>query len=153
MMKILSLAVIYILLLASCKNPVQQSAENPLQGVWKLITGTTIEKKDTLVTDYQKGKSFIKIIQGRHFAFLGHDLNKGQDSMAFFSSGGGTCTVKDSTYTEHLEYCNARDWENNDFHFIYKLNKDTLLITGIERIDSIGINRINIEKYIREKKD
>lgn len=57
-------------------------------GTWKLMTGTLIENGDTTVTDYTKNKSFIKIINGTHFAFLEHDLSKGKDSAADFVAGG-----------------------------------------------------------------
>jgi hypothetical protein len=80
-----------------------------------------------------------------------HDLNKGKDSIAEFSSGGGSYTLKDSSYTEHLEYCNDRQWEGNDFSFTVTISNDTLIQQGIEKIDSIGVNRLNIEKYIRLK--
>lgn len=122
-----------------------------IQGTWRLISGTTIERDDTVVTSYLNGKSFIKIINKTHFAFVGHDLNKGRDSASFFSSGGGTYELKDSAYTEHLEYCNAREWEGNDFHFTIKISADTLQQQGVEKIDSIGVNRINIERYVRLK--
>ena len=83
---------------------------------------------------------------------MGHDLVKGKDTAsAFFSSGGGTYNLKDSSYTEHLEYCNAREWEGNSFSFTIKINGDTLIQSGIEKIDSIGVNRINVEKYVRLK--
>lgn len=137
----------------SCNSNIRQKAskENDLlmQGTWKLISGTTIEKNDTVVTSYVNGKSFIKIINQTHFAFMGHDLNKGKDSTAFFSSGGGIYELHDSAYTEHLEYCNAREWEGNDFHFTVHVSNDTLVQQGVEKIDSIGVNRINIEKYTR----
>jgi hypothetical protein len=142
--------------LICCNNKIQEetskSNDFSIQGTWKLISGTTIEKKGTVVTDYLNGKSFIKIIDKTHFAFMGHDLDKGKDSSAFFSSGGGTYQLNDSAYTEHLEYCNAREWEGNDFHFTVHINNDTLVQQGIEKIDSIGVNRINIEKYVRLKK-
>src|SRR5688572_11483249 len=51
-----------------------------IKGTWKLISGTLIEKNDTTTTDYTKGKSFIKIINDTHFAFLLHDLKQGKDS-------------------------------------------------------------------------
>jgi hypothetical protein len=82
----------------------------------QLITGTHIEKNDTVVTDYTKNISFIKIINDTHFAFLQHDLSKGKDSSAaVFVAGGGSYSLSDSLYTEHLEYCSAREWEGNDF--------------------------------------
>ena len=95
------------LLLVACNSSVKQepsaTEKLPIQGTWKLISGTTIEKNDTTITDYSKERSFIKIINATHFAFLGHDLNKGKDS-AFFSSGGGKYELDDTAYTEHLEY-------------------------------------------------
>lgn len=125
----------------------------PIEGTWKLQTGTLIEKGDTTVTDYTKKLSFIKIINGDHFAFFNHDLNKGKDTAtAAFSAGGGRYTLKDSTYTEHLEYCSDRQWEGNDFTFTITINNDTLVQTGIEKIESAGVNRLNIERYVKVKK-
>jgi hypothetical protein len=122
-----------------------------LEGSWQLLTGTLIENGDTAVTDYTKNVSFIKIINDTHFAFMQHDLNKGQDSGAVFVSGGGRYTLTDSLYTEHLEYCSARNWEGNDFSFTVTIKGDTLIQSGAEIIESEGINRLNIEKYIRMK--
>ena len=133
----------------SVDKKVTDDSAPPIQGTWKLLSGTLIENNDTVVTDYTKDKSFIKVINATHFAFMGHDLNKGKDSAAFFSSGGGKYELKDSAYTEHLEYCNAREWEGNDFHFTVTISNDTLIQQGVEKIDSIGVNRLNIEKYIR----
>lgn len=82
---------------------------------------------------------------------MGHDVNKEKDSTAFFSSDGGIYQLNDSAYTEHLEYSNAREWEGNDFHFTIRFSNDTLMQQDIEKIDSIGVNRINTEKYIRLK--
>ena len=123
----------------------------PIQGTWKLLTGITIEKGDSTITDYTKKLEFIKIINKTHFAFLNHDLNKGKDSVAVFSAGGGSYSLTDSSYTEHLEYCSDRQWEGNDFKFVVTINNDTLVQKGIEKIENIGVNRINIEKYIRIK--
>jgi hypothetical protein len=143
-----------IITFASCNSVPAKQSENarvPIQGTWKLLTGTLIEKNDTTVTDYTKGQEFIKIINNTHFAFLNHDLNKGKDSAAVFVAGGGNYTLNDSLYIEHLVYCSDRQWEGNDFQFHITINNDTLTSQGIEKIDSIGVNRINIEKYVRVK--
>ena len=138
--------------LLSCQSssPAHEAApvSNPLAGTWKLITGTLIEKGDTVVTSYTKDRSFIKIINDTHFAFLHHDLKKGKDS-AIYSSGGGSYSLTDSLYTERLEYCTAREWEGHDFAFAIEIKNDTLIQSGVEKVESAGVNRINIEKYVR----
>lgn len=143
-------------LLLSCQTKPQsdvvQQAALPITGTWQLISGTTIEKGDTSVTYYTKNLSFIKIINDTHFAFLKHDLTKGKDSTASFGAGGGHYTLKDSTYTEHLEYCSDREWEGNDFPFTITITNDTLVQQGVEKVEGAGINRLNIERYVRLKK-
>ncbi|QHT69246.1 hypothetical protein GXP67_22715 [Rhodocytophaga rosea] len=142
-------------LLIACGKETAQNIPNqmatPIAGTWKLLTGTIIEKGDTTVTDYTKNVSFIKVINDTHFAFMQHDLTKGKDSAAVFSSGGGRYSLTDSVYTEHLEYCTAREWEGHDFTFTVSMRNDTLIQQGIEKIESEGINRLNIEKYVKVK--
>src|SRR4051794_19358541 len=127
--------IVISMIFLSCGS---QSARNtsastglPIAGTWKLLKGTLVEKGNTTVTDYTKNTSFIKIINDTHFAFLQHDLDKGKDS-AVFVAGGGRYTLKDSSYTEHLEYCNDRQWEGNDFKFTISVKNDTLVIKGVE---------------------
>jgi hypothetical protein len=155
MKRITAIALICILLV-SCKEKTTTNASTqsslPLTGTWRLLTGTTIEKGDTVVTDHTKNLSFIKIINDTHFAFLQHDLNKGKDSVATFVAGGGSYSLRDSSYTEHLEYCSAREWEGNDFKFTISIKNDTLIQSGVEKVESAGVDRINIEKYVRVKK-
>ncbi len=144
------------LMFVSCGTKTSPATEQittlPIAGTWQLISGTTIEKGDTTVTWYTKNLSFIKIINDSHFAFLKHDLKKGKDSTVAFGAGGGPYTLKDSTYTEHLEYCSDREWEGNDFSFTVTVKNDTLIQQGIEKVENAGINRLNIEKYVRLKK-
>jgi hypothetical protein len=121
----------------------------PLEGTWKLISGTLIEKGDSTVTDYTGNESMIKIINASHFAFLRHDLNKGQDSTAVFVAGGGVYTLEGDQYTEHLEYCSAREWEGNTFQFTVTLEGDTLTQEGVEKVEELGVERLNVEKYVR----
>jgi hypothetical protein len=144
-----------ILVAASCHVKTNSTEESnktalPIEGTWKLISGTVIEKGDTTVTDYTKDLSFIKIINDSHLAFLSHDVNA-PDSSKSFDAGGGKYSLKDSSYTEHLEYCKEREWEGHDFTFTVSIKNDTLIQSGIEKVDNAGINRLNIEKYVRLK--
>ncbi|MDF2187684.1 hypothetical protein [Paraflavitalea sp. CAU 1676] len=155
-MRLTTTALLFSLLAACQQTPSEPAAEvatkpaaTAVTGTWKLLTGTLIQKGDTTVTDYTKGQSFIKIINDSHFAFLHHDLSKGKDSAALYSSGGGSYILKDTLYTEHLEYCTARQWEGNNFEFTVTIKGDTLIQKGIEKIQDLGVDRLNIEKYVR----
>lgn len=145
-------AILLVVLFASCnpknQEPNRASAPHAIAGTWKLLTGTLIEAKDTTVTDYTRQVSFIKIINDTHFAFLEHDIHPRTDS-AVFVAGGGPYSLHDSLYTEHLEYCNSREWEGHDFPFVYSISGDTLILTGREKVENLGVDRINIEKYVR----
>lgn len=143
------ICLIIILLFRSCVDNASNTSSNSVEGTWKLISGTIIEKGDTTVTVYNKNVSFIKMLNKTHFAFLQHDLKKGQDSNAIFVSGGGRYSLINNNYTEHLEYCSARNWEGNDFNFTISVKGDTLIQTGVEKVENLGINRLNIEKYVR----
>jgi hypothetical protein len=138
-----------ILLFVSCGT--KNSNTLPLTGTWRLISAETTERDSTFSTFNPKTK-MIKIINESHFAFFNHDLNNGKDSTnAIFFGGGGKYTLKDSIYTENLEYFNNRQWENNKFEFVVKIQNDTLIQEGIEKLEKLGINRIITEKYVREK--
>ncbi len=154
-MKLVKQQILFILItttLLSChsanhhEQPVKISI--PLEGTWRLISGTTIIKNDTTVTDYTRDQKMIKIINATHFAFLKHDLTHGKDS-AIYESGAGKYTLEGNQYTEHLDFCNAREWEGHTFNFTVSINKDTLLQTGIEKLENLGVDRFIIEKYTR----
>jgi hypothetical protein len=132
----------------SCQTKPKQNPL-PIIGTWALVSATRTEKDSTFSTFNPKVK-MIKIINASHFAFLSHDLKGGKDSTtAAYTAGGGAYTLKDSVYTEHLEYFIDRQWENNTFEFVVKVEKDTLIQTGIEKIEKLGINHIIVEKYKR----
>ncbi|MGZ8541396.1 MAG: hypothetical protein ACXWV6_12145 [Chitinophagaceae bacterium] len=140
-------------LLVSCETKTNniESSMPHIEGTWELISGTTIVKDDTTFTDYTKGQKMIKVINSSHFAFLRHDLNKGKDSTAIFDSGGGRYTLTGDQYTEHLDYCNHREWEGHSFNFKVAVKNDTLIQSGTEKVEEAGIDRIIIEKYFRVK--
>ncbi|MBF7090924.1 hypothetical protein IUY40_05155 [Flavobacterium sp. ALJ2] len=139
--------------LTSCNDKNNQetaSIRKDIEGTWRLISAEITEKDSTFSTFDPKTK-MIKIINDSHFAFFNHDLNNGKKEDALFFGGGGKYTLKDSTYTENLEYFNNRDWENSKFDFTVKIKNDTLIQKGVEKIEKLRINRIIIEKYVREK--
>ena len=136
-------------LLTSCNNAKEQESID-IQGTWRLISAETTEKDSTFSTFNTKSK-MIKIINDNHIAFFNHDLNNGKKADSLFFGGGGKYTLKDSTYTEHLEFFNLRNWENNKFTFVIKVSNDTLTQKGGEKVEKLGVNRIIIEKYIRVK--
>lgn len=137
------------LFLISCNNNAATQQPIAIEGSWQLLGATTIQNGDTTNSVNAATEKMVKIINATHFAFLRHDVNKGKDSTAVYSSGGGAYTLKGNQYTEQLEYCSAREWEGHRFEFTVTITGDTLLQTGIEKIDSLGINRTIVEKYIR----
>jgi len=147
--------IITAIIFLSCNNATQSEKPAktmlPIEGTWELISGAAITKNDTVFTDYTKNLRMIKIINDTHFAFLKHELNKGKDS-AIYESGGGSYSLTDSQYTEHLDYCNYREWEGHTFQFTVAIKNDTLTQTGIEKLENLGIDRVIIEKYVRTKK-
>ena len=148
----LSISILFLFFIIACKetteNNLQTTPAIAIQGTWKLLTGTLIEKGATTITDYTTDRSFIKIINDSHFSFLNHTLRK---DTTDFSAGGGRYTLNGNSYTEHLEYYSAKEWEGHDFPLTVTITGDTLVQSGVEKIESQGINRINTEKYIRVK--
>jgi len=122
-----------------------------LNGTWALVSGTTITKGVSTVTDYTKDQQMIKIINDTHFAFLKHDLNTKKDSSNHFDAGGGSYTLKGDQYTEHLDFYADKNWEAKTFNFTVTIKGDTLIQKGIEKVENENIDRIIIEKYIRLK--
>ena len=121
----------------------------PIQGTWRLITGTVITKGVPVVTDYTKGSSFIKIRNGSHFAFLKHDINVPRESANHFDAGGGSYTLSGDQYTEHLDYYSSPKWEGNTFKFTVTISNDTLVEQGLEKVEAENVDRTIIERYVR----
>ena len=145
-------AISVLLILLSCnthKADLQDKEFLPVEGTWQLITGTLIENGDTTITDYTKSQRMIKIINATHFSFLNHDLKKGKDSTAVFVAGGGRYSLEGNHYTEYLDYCSDRPWEGHTFPFMISIQNDTLTQKGIEKVEDAGVERLNIEKYVR----
>jgi hypothetical protein len=129
----------------------EKQSTSSLEGTWQLISATSTEKDSTFSTFNPKVK-MIKIINASHFAFLSHDITGAKDSTrAAYTAGGGTYTLKDSLYTENLEYFIDPQWENHKFEFVVKIQNDTLVQKGVEKLEKLGIDRVIVEKYVRLK--
>jgi hypothetical protein len=129
----------------------EKQSTSSLEGTWQLISATSTEKDSTFSTFNPKMK-MIKIINASHFAFLSHDITGAKDSTrAAYTAGGGTYTLKDSLYSENLEYFIDPQWENHKFEFVVKIQNDTLVQKGVEKLEKLGIDRVIVEKYVRLK--
>jgi hypothetical protein len=156
-MKTYYLASFLLLTLAACNNQSKEVTEAPkaagttLDGTWHLISSKSIQKGDTTVTTPPKDQEMFKMFNATNFAFFTHDLVHGKTAKPYYSSGAGTYTLAGNDYTEHLAYCDARDWENRDFKFKLTVSNDTLVQKGIEKIDSLKVDHEIIETYVRVK--
>lgn len=148
-MKKLLLFTTLLPILVSCGYERQKSTQMPIVGTWKLISGMTIKEQDTVIVDYTKGQEMLKIITPTHFSFLRHDLNHGKDSLAIFFAGGGRAKITENKYIEYLDFFNHRDWEGGQFELEYHISGDTLTTKGIEKVEKLGVNHLNIETFIR----
>ncbi|MBB6459288.1 hypothetical protein [Flammeovirga kamogawensis] len=131
-------------------SPEQKSEalSSKIEGTWKLISAKTIVGKDTTVKDFTKDIDGIKIIGKSHFSFFQHDKLKGEGDNAKFSAGAGIYKLDGNKYTEHLEYCTGRKWEDNTFEFTLEIQNDSLYQIGREKIPELNVDRIIIEKYV-----
>ncbi|MDB4900947.1 MAG: hypothetical protein JWQ63_228 [Mucilaginibacter sp.] len=151
-MKTKILALLTVIILLSCFAFINSKKSTiHLNGTWQLVSGITITKGVSVVTDYTKNSRMIKIINDTHFAFLKHDLESKKDSSNHFDAGGGSYTLNGNKYTEHLDYYVDKNWEGKSFDFTVTIKNDTLIQKGLEKVESEGIDRIIIEKYLKLK--
>ena len=151
-MKLTFSLLICMAAITSCQQKeikTEQKPDQPLIGTWHLISSKSIEKGDTTVTTPPNDQEMVKIFNGTDFAFFTHDKKMGKVTKPVFDSGSGTYTLVGNNYAEHLAYCNYRDWENRDFKFTVQFKNDTLIQSGIEKIDSLNINHEIIETYVK----
>jgi len=140
------------LIFLACQHSSNVPSSNvPIEGTWRLVSATSITNGVSTVTADTAKTRMIKIINGSHFAFLKHDINLPKDSANHFDAGGGSYTIKDDQYTEHLDFYNDRRWEGQTFTFTVSLHGDTLVQRGLEKVEGTGVNHEIIERYVRTK--
>lgn len=136
----------------SCKQPQPEEQTVQIKGTWQLLSATTEENGKSTVVDFTKGnKHMIKIINDTHFAFLNHDLDTAKNITNRFDAGGGSYKLKGDQYTESLDFYKDKNWEGKIFNFKVTIHNDTLIQTGIEKVEAAGVDRIITEKYVRVK--
>jgi len=150
-MKVISALIIIALISCNQKNSSLQNSPAPILGTWKLVSSKIITGKDTTATFPVRNQEMIKIFNEDTFAFFKHDTNGAKGDSAVFDAGAGTYKLNGQDYSEHLDYCNYRGWENKDFSFKLRISNDTLIQTGIEKIDSLNINQEIIEIYVKRR--
>lgn len=155
-MKILLALCCLVLAISACQPATstgESTSANSVNGTWRLVSNIIITKGDTVVAYPVEGKDdvMIKMFNGTHFSFFRHDTLQGKTPNPVYDTGAGTYTLVGNDYTEKLEYCNYREWENHDFKFTLTIKGDTLLQQGIEKIDSLNVDREIIETYVRKK--
>lgn len=136
----------------ACRNDngtVNKEIVNPIRGTWQLLSSAILENEQETFTDYTKEQQMIKIINDTHFSFLKHDLKLNKEGKNGFDAGGGRYELVDDNYTEHLDFYNDKNWEGKTFNFKIEIKNDTLIQTGIEKVESAGIDRVITEKYIK----
>jgi len=147
-----SLLAVALISACSDKKTSDNTSKTPsLTGTWALVSSRVIMMEDTVNTYPVPNQEMIKMFTEKEFAFFKHDINKAAKDSAVFSAGSGTYTLNGEEYSEHLTYCNYREWENHDFHFNLKVSNDSLIQTGREKIDSLGVDQEIVEIYVRKK--
>lgn len=133
------------------KTEIKKTSSISLQGTWQLLSSTILENGKETFNDYTKDQRMIKIINDTHFSFLKHDLKLNKEGKNNFDAGGGRYKLVDDNYTENLDFYSDKNWEGKAFNFKVKIQNDTLIQTGIEKVESAGVDRIITEKYIKIK--
>jgi hypothetical protein len=134
---------LFLLLLSLC-NCVEKEASKNIEGTWKMVYAETIEN-DTIKLKDLSNTTFIKIINRSHFAFF----NQENTSTANFYGGAGTYTLKGNNYTETLNFTAVEAIKKHQFSFKIEIKGDTLIQSGIEKVEAAGLNRYIVEKYIK----
>lgn len=139
--------ILLFLLLFGLSNCVKKEGSKHIEGTWKMVYAETIEN-DTIKLKDLSNTTFIKIINKSHFAFF----NQENTSAANFYGGAGTYTLDGNKYTETLNFTAVEAIKNHQFSFTVEIKGDTLIQSGIEKVEAAGMDRYIIEKYIKLKK-
>ena len=140
-------------LLVSCTCP--EPERNELEGVWKLVEGTMVSPDTTTVTTAEE-LYMMKVITKSHFFFIeqrpgradftdgGSDDELLEAAKTFFA-GGGTYTLDEDTYTEHIEMFFHPNFVATSIAFDYEVDGDRFVQSGIFPTKDVGLLDYNME--------
>ena len=134
------------LLLVACTQTEKKKEVHPVVGSWQLVYAH-IEQNDSIEVKDLENSSFIKIINDTHFAFL----NQVPETREGFYGGAGTYTLVGDEYAEILEYVGNPVLRGHEFSFKVEFKGDTLIQSGVEKVEAAGMDRYIVEKYLRIK--
>lgn len=128
----------------SCHQKETLKSSNPIEGTWKMVYAEILEN-DSLKLKDLSNTTFIKIINKSHFSFFNQE-NTGNKN---FYGGAGSYLLKGNSYTETLTFTDSEALKNHQFSFHILVKGDTLIQSGIEKVEAAGIHRQIVEKYIK----
>ena len=149
-MKQFVFVIINVILFISCNRESGQTksdmplTNSALEGTWKLIYADIREQDSVQIKDLDN-TDFIKIINSSHFAFFNQERGTAEN----FIAGAGTYEFNGTDYTESLDFINSPDLRGHTFPFKVEIKNDTLIQQGHEVVESAGIDRYILEKYVR----
>ena len=127
-------------------SPGSATAEQSIQGAWKMVYAE-IRQKDSVEVKDLTSTDFIKIINTTHFAFFNQDRGTSEN----FMSGAGTYSFDGSEYIETLDFISVPELRGHEFPFQVEIKGDSLIQQGHEKVEAANIDRYILEKYIRIK--
>jgi len=147
-----------LLVFSGCTS--QDREVNELEGVWKLVQGTMISPDTTTVVT-ENELLMMKIITKSHYFFVemaperpvftegGSDAELLAAAKTFFA-GGGTYTLDEDKYTEHIKFFFTPNFVNTSIAFDYEMQgKDRWVQTGIFPTKAVGL--LDYDMELREE--
>ncbi len=143
----ITLFFIFILSIIACEK---QEDKNPIEGVWELHYATYAEPDTTWVITKDKWHE-RKVFTKKHFFWMGQEPNRPAVTKDFtlsdmfkdaepFIAGGGTYELDGNKYIEHAEFNIHPNFEKQTMTFNYRVNGDSLIITGTVPLGDIGMD-------------
>ncbi len=137
----------FLFSILSCSKKKSFRSSNSIEGTWKMVYAEVIEN-DSLKLKDLSNTTFLKIINKTHFSFFNQEKKRNEN----FYSGAGSYVLNGEKYTETLTFTTVEAIKNHQFTFNILIKEDTLIQSGVEKIEAVGINRHIIEKYIKINK-